>query len=194
MRRTLIAVAVTLTACGGESDPPPAPRLSREPVSVRGWITDVEGAAPQDRTVETETARRVQLFQATHVWVDNAPFVSGGVSENGGFMLLDVPPGNVTISFNAPGAEGARLVLQNIPGNADVLVPNLLLKKNGVALLDPNGVKVRIPANVPAPLPTELTAIVAGKSVYVVQVPLAQLEDRREYPTPAGFRPVATFK
>jgi hypothetical protein len=191
--KRFIYLALALAACA-ERDDPSMPRLSRAPVSVRGWIVDVEGAQPADRTPETEAARRAYLFQNTTVWVENAAFVSGGVAENGAFILLDVPPGNVTVSFTAPGAEGARLVLQNIPGNADVFVPNLLLKKNGVALLDPNGVKVRIAADVPGPLPTEQTAIVATKPVYVVQVPLTHLADRRDYPNPGGIRPVATFK
>ena len=192
MKRASLTILLILVACAEKESS--GPRLSREPVSVRGWINDVEGAAPAERTVETEAVRRLYLFQNTNISVDNAPFVSGAVAQNGAFILLDVPPGDVTVSFSAPGAEGAKLTLQNVPGNADVFVPNLLLKKNGVALLDPNGVKVRIPASVPGPLPTEQSAIIAGKQVYVLQVPLNDLADRREYPDPGGFRPVAIVK
>ncbi len=193
VRRLTLALILILIAC--DKHRRPFPNLSKEPTSVRGWINDVEGSAPPgERSIEMETARRAQLFQATSVWVENAPYVSGGVAENGAFILLDVPPGNVTISFRAPGIEATHFQLQNIPGNADVFIPNLLLKKNGVTLLDPEGVKVRIPATVPAPLPTNLAATVAGKNIFAVQTPLAAMVDRRDYPEPAGFRPVATYK
>src|SRR5437868_14434802 len=92
--------------CGGQSSP--APALSRAPISVRGWIADVEHPADgATRTVEAEMARRAQLFQSTSVFVENAPYVSGGVAENGSFVLLDVPPGNTRIAFTAPGAPEA---------------------------------------------------------------------------------------
>ena len=142
-----------------------------------------------------DSARRMQLFQSTNVWIDDAPYVSGGVAENGAFLLLDVPPGDITISFSAPGAPAAKLVLKNIPGNADVFVPSMLLKSNGVALLDPQAVKVRLAARVDKPTPTRLTASVAGLSVPVMNTPIGQMVDRHDYPVlPAGFRPLATVK
>jgi len=96
------------------------------------------------RTVETEAARKAQLYQSINVWIEGAPYVSGALQENGSFLLLDVPPGNVTISFAAPGAPDAKLVLQNIPGNADVYVPALILAKNSVKFADPAAVQVRM--------------------------------------------------
>src|SRR5215467_5508634 len=75
--------------------------LSKEPISVRGWVADVEGSPTVPlKTAETEAVRKNQLFQSTDVQVDNAPYVSGGVAENGSFILLDVPPGTVTLTFN----------------------------------------------------------------------------------------------
>jgi len=188
-----VLLLILAIACGpGDSN---APRVSKEPISVRGWIVDVAGSprAPFS-TPETDVVRRIQLFQATNVWVDNAPYVSGGVAENGAFLLLDVPPGNITISFSAPGAPNARLVLQNIPGNADVFVPSVILKADGVAFLDPKSVRVRLAANVDRPTPAHLTANVAGLAVPVMNTPIAQMVDRHDYPVPVGFRPVATFK
>ena len=165
---------------------PNAPRVSGEPVSVRGWIADVEGST---YTVKT------QLFQSTNVWVDNAPYVSGGVAENGSFLLLDVPPGNVTITFTAPGAPAARLVLQNIPGNADVLVPALLLRRGSVALLDPKGVQVRMAAHISRPMPTGGTVVVAGISIPVMNAPYAAMVDRHDYPNPPrATTPLATVR
>jgi hypothetical protein len=189
-----LVVLLLFGACTGEL---PSAHLSKEPTSIRGWIADVEGASPDGayRTVETESARRIQLFQSTNIWVENAPYVSGGVADTGAFLLLDVPPGSITVSFTAPGAQNAKLVMQNVPGNADVLVPGLVLKPNGVALLDPKAVKVRVAAKIDKARPTKLTAVIAGVPVPVMEVPIAEMVDRRDYPdAPSTVAPVATVK
>jgi hypothetical protein len=189
-----VAILLLVVACS-DSDPN-APRVSKEPISVRGWIVDVAGSpkAPFP-TPETEAVRRTQLFQSIGVWVDNAPYVSGGIAENGAFILLDVPPGNTTITFTPPGATGARLILENIPGNADVLIPAMLLKGDSVELLEPTNVKVRLSASVRHPTPAGVTARVAGLSVPVLNMPIAAMTDRQDYPSPpAGLKPLATFK
>ena len=148
MKRAAILVSIAfLAACGGSEKPAPNTIVSKEPVSVRGWIDDVEGSK-RSETLELETARRTQLFQGTNIWVDGADYVTGGVAENGAFILLDVPPGNATIPFAAPGAETAKLILQDIPGNADVFVPYLVLQKDGAHVVKPEAIKVRIGAPV----------------------------------------------
>lgn len=195
MKRSIVLATILLASCGGnEGTRPSTQMLSKNPVSVRGWIADVEGANRGEvQTPETEGARLVQLFQSTSVWIENATFVSGGVAETGAFILLDVPPGNVTVSFNAPGAETAQLVLEDIPGNADVLVPALLLRNGGSRLLQPQAVRVRVPAQVKAPRPTGRYARVAGVPVPIVEVPLRALNDRRDYPE-RGVRPLAIVR
>jgi enamine deaminase RidA (YjgF/YER057c/UK114 family) len=190
VKRILCIVLLTLAACSSEK---PKPAVSKEPVSVRGWIEDVEGSGHATNP-DMETARRTQIFQATSIWVDNADYVSGGVAENGSFILLDVPPGNQTIGFAAPGADQARVVLQNIPGNADVFIPGLILKKNGARVMKPAAVKVRVPARIEKEKPTGKMATVAGVQVPIIDVPIAAMIDRHDYPKPEGFRPVATFK
>ena len=192
MKRLVLLFAAAVVACGG-SETRPGNVVSKEPVSVRGWIQDVEGAQ-HSTNPDMESARLSQLFQATQIWVEGAEYVSGGVAPNGAFILLDVPPGNATIGFSAPGAEQARLVLQNIPGNADVMIPAIILKANGSTIADPKAIKVRVPANIAKAQPEGKNAIVGGAQVVVVDVPLAQLVDRHDYPQPAGFRPVATYK
>ncbi|HKO56472.1 MAG TPA: hypothetical protein VJ276_11380 [Thermoanaerobaculia bacterium] len=189
----VLAVVLLLAACTGEL---PSAHLAKEPISLRGWIADVDGSSNGAfRTVETESARRVQLFQSTNIWVENAPYVSGGVADTGAFLLLDVPPGNITVSFTAPGAQNAKLVMQNVPGNADVLIPALQLKANGVALLDPKAVKVRVAAKIDKARPTKMTATIAGVLVPVIEVPIAEMVDRRDYPdAPSTVAPVATVK
>jgi hypothetical protein len=146
-------------------------------------------------TVETDAARKRELFGGTNVWVANAPYVSGGVAETGAFLLLDVPPGNITITFSAPGAPAARLVLSQIPGNADVFVPSILLKKDTVVLLDPASVKVRVAAQVDAASPTGAFAMVAGQRIPVIRTPITKMIDRLDYPNaPSAQAPLATVK
>lgn len=192
MRRAALicSVLILITACGGSES-----GVSSAPLSVRGWVEDVEGSgAGQVKTIETEIWRRGALFSATSIWVENSPMVSGGIAQNGSFILLDVPKGNSTIGFNAPGAESARLSLQNIPGNADVMIPRILLKKGAATVLDPKQILVRIPGKVTVRTPTGKTAIVGGFTVPVFEVPLAELMDRRDYPAPPGFTPLATVR
>jgi hypothetical protein len=106
-----------------------------------------------------------------------------------------VPPGNVTITFSAPGVPASRLVLGQIPGNADVFVPAILLKRDTVALLDPNSVKVRLAAPVDKATPTGAFAIVAGQRVPVTRTPIKEMIDRLDYPNPpAAQAPLATVK
>lgn len=186
-----MAAALLLLACSAGPNDPNTVKLSKEPISVRGWIAAVEtpGNDPMFRTVETEAARRTAVMQGTSVWVENAPYVSGGVAENGSFILLDVPPGNVTVEFTAPGVPVAKVRLENIPGNADVLIPGLVLKPDGTAVADPKGLQVRLAAKIARPRATKLSARVAGVPVAVVEVPTAAMVDRRDYPNPPGFGP-----
>jgi hypothetical protein len=180
--RCFLLLTFAAFACGPE---PNTPHVSKEPLSVRGWISDVEGSPSAPfRTAETEAVRKLHLFQSTSVWVENAPYVSGGVAENGSFILLDVPPGNTTITFSAPGAAAAKLVLQKVPGNADVVIPAILLRRDSVALLDPKAVKVRLAARVNRAVPAGMIAQVAGVAVPVMNTPIAAMSDRHDYPNP----------
>ena len=194
-KRFILILALLAAACGGGKEPA-GPHVARDPISVRGWIVDVDtGPNNAYHTIETEAARKQNLFRGTNVWIENAPYVSGGVAETGAFLLLDVPPGNVTITFSAPGAPAARLVLGKIPGNADVFVPAMMLKRDGVALLDPASVKVRLADNIDKATPTGAFATVAGQRVPVMRTPINQMIDRLDYPTPPSMQaPLATVK
>jgi hypothetical protein len=192
MRRLLVPLLLlAFVACGGSevgSFRPPS-----EPVSVRGWILDVKGAQ-RGETIEMEMARRGQLFLSSSVWVENGDYASGGIAENGAFVILDVPPGNPVVGFNAPGAETAKVVMQNVPPLADVFIPDLILENGGATVFDPKKIVVRLAGNVAKPTPTGKTATVAGYTVPVIEVPTNQMIDRRDYPDVPGFRPVATVK
>ncbi len=193
MTRRLALALLLLAACKGAERGDSIYDLSRSPVSVRGWINDVAGAK-RGETMEMEIARRTELFTSSSVWVEHAQYASGGIAENGAFIVLDVPPLNATIGFNAPGAESAQLVLKDVPGNADVFIPDLVLENGGAKVLDPKKILIRVPADVAKAAPTGKNATVAGYTVPIIATPLGQLSDRREYPNPGGFRPVATFK
>jgi hypothetical protein len=184
---------LVLAACGGETSDSSVHSLSRTPISVRGWILDVKGAQ-HEAAPEVEIARRTQIFQASSVWVENTEFASGGIAENGAFIVLDVPPNAATLGFNAPGAENARVVLEGVPGTSDVFIPDVILEPNGATVLDPKKIQVRLPADVDKQRATGKFAKVAGYSVPIVETPIAQMTDRRDYPNPGGFRPVATVK
>jgi hypothetical protein len=194
VRGLAIALVFLVVSCGGEpQDPNSVYSMSRKPVSVRGWIHDVKGAKRAEN-LDMELARRTELFNATSVWVENTQFASGGIAQNGAFIILDVPPQTATIGFNAPGAETARLVIENVPGTADVIIPDLVLEPGGATVLDPKAIQVRLPGEVDQPRPTGQSAKIAGHLVPIVETPIAQMTDRREYPMPPGFRPVATVK
>lgn len=195
MRRTVIALTLLVFAScgGGEKGETNVYSLARNPISVRGWILDVKGSK-HEQIADMEIARRTQLFQSTTVWVENTEFASGGVAENGAFIVLDVPPNQAILGFNAPGAETARLALEGVPGTADVFIPDVILEPNGATVFDPKKIIVRLPAEVDKPTPSGKTAKVAGYTVPIINTPLREMIDRREYPNPGGFRPVATVR
>lgn len=192
---TLVVTSLTLalTACSGDEATKNVYAMSRQPVSVRGWIVDVKGSK-HEQVPDMEIARRAQVFQSTSVWVENTEFASGGIGENGAFIVLDVPPLKATLGFNAPDAENAKLLLEGVPGTADVFIPDLILEPNGATVLDPKKILVRLPADVAKASLSGKTAKVAGYTVPIINTPIAQMIDRREYPSPGGFRPVATVR
>lgn len=197
MRRTfvLLLLPTLLLACGGREDDGriTVDQISRKPLSVRGWVLDVKDAKKAE-TFEMEIARRHEIFLASSIWVENSPYSSGGFAENGAFIVLDVPPGNAVLGLNAPGAEDARIVLENVPGSADVFIPDVILEPGGAKVADASKILVRVAANVDARRNTGKTARVAGYEVPVWEAPVKELMDRREYPDPGVVRPVATVK
>ncbi|HUR82324.1 MAG TPA: hypothetical protein VM733_16280 [Thermoanaerobaculia bacterium] len=189
LRRMLLLALFALAACKRGEDF----KISSNPTSVRGWVMDVKGAR-RGETIELELARRTELFANTSVWVENVAYATGGIAENGSFIVLDVPPENATLGFNAPGAETGRVELRGVPANADVLIPSIILQNGGATVHDPSKILVRIGGDVDKPRPTGKTAKVAGYDVPIMEVPMASLEDRRQYPPVPGYRPVATVR
>src|SRR5919206_4288344 len=169
-RRIAFFTLFLLVACG-EPDPNSSQAIARNPVSVRGWVLDVKGAQHAE-TAELEIARRTELFAGASVWVEDTQYASGGIAENGAFIILDVPLEKATIGFQMTGADQARLVLENVPPNAEVFIPNVILEPGGATVHDPKAILVRIPdAGVDKPAPTGKTAKVAGYTVPVLAAP-----------------------
>lgn len=197
MNRLAPLLALLALACWGRPEPG-TPVVSKEPISVRGWILDVESASEPTtyKTVETEAARKAAMFQAMNIWIDNAPYVSGGVAPTGAFLLLDVPPGTAVIELTPPGGVTARLRMEKIPGNADVYLPGLVLRKDQIIVTDPNAVKVRMAARVPKAVPSGAFVLIGGHRVPVMRTPIVEMTDRHDYPTPpnSGPAPLATVK
>jgi hypothetical protein len=192
-RRTLLLALFLIVACG-ESDPNSPATMSRTPCSVRGWVLDVKGAKRAE-TPDLEIARRTELFATASVWVEDTQYASGGIAENGAFVILDVPPQKAIIGFQMNGADQAKVVLENIPPTADVFIPDVILEPGGATVYDPKAIQVRIPdGDVDKPTPTGRTAKVAGYTVPVLKAPYSAFGDRRDYPNPGGFRPVATVR
>lgn len=194
MRSAAAAIlCALLLSCSNEK---PAAAVSKDPVSVRGWIADVDTGAPSDRfrTVETEIARRTAAFQAMNVWVEGAAYASGGVAENGSFIFLDVPPGKTAIGFSTTGVPQAMLTLENVPPNADVFVPGLVLTPKGITVADPKAIRIRLAARIAKPAPAGLTATVAGITVPVINVPINSMIDRHDYPVPPSSTPAPIAK
>ena len=192
MARITLVLALLLTvACGKPGD---VGEISGQPCSVRGWVLDVKGAK-QAESPQLEIARRTELFATAAIWVEDTEYASGGISGNGAFLVLDVPPQKATLGFQATGADQAQLPMEGVPAGADVLIPNVILEPGGATVLDPKAILVRVPnGDVDKRTPTGKTAKIAGHTVPILLAPYADLADRREYPNPGGFRPVATFK
>jgi hypothetical protein len=187
-----LVLALLLTvACGKPSE---VQSMSRQPCSVRGWVLDVKGAKHEE-TAQLELARRTELFATASVWIEETQYASGGIAENGAFIILDVPPQKAVIGFQANGADQARLPMEGVPPYADVLIPDVILENGGATVLDPKAILIRVPdGDIEKRTPTGKTAKIAGYTVPIVLAPFSEMMDRRDYPNPGGFRPVATFK
>lgn len=183
--RFLILATALVAACGEQ--PSGTPRISREPVSIRGWISDaVTGPRPTYQVLTGDVQRKMLLFQQTNVSIEGAPFASGGVAENGAFIVLDVPPGDVTLTFSAPGIPSTGLQLRGVPPNADVYLDEIVLTPSEVQLIQPEKVLVRVPGESSQEKQEEIASstFTGARRLRVVRVPLREMTDRRDYPTP----------
>ncbi len=187
MRIALTAVVTTLAftviSCGPSEG---RPEVSKTPASLRGWIGDIE-LPPNEmyRLMEQTTGinqLKLQILQDTSLSVEGQ-IATGGLEDNGAFIILDVAPGNTTIIFSAPGLPENMLMLEGVPPNADILLPGVELTLAGPKI-DATRVVVRIPEKRGGPTPIPPPVRVMGQEVPVRAVGLGELIDRRDYPAP----------
>lgn len=191
---------IAMTACGGgnEKAAEGSSSMSRSPASVRGWVADIQSTPTNYSVVKpmSDSALRSDLFSRTNVYVANAQFASGGIAENGSFILLDVPPGSVNVVFQIPGYRDASLQLTGVPENADVLIPGVIVTPTGARPADGAAIQVRVPGETKRA--TGQFATVGGVRVPVTEAPLSEMVDRRDYPEPpkgpAAVKPLATVR
>ena len=180
---------VTLLIPAGCSGPSPddGSGPGKHPVSVRGWIADVE-LPPSDMMMVTDPLVAMQkkyaMFRDTAISVEGVTYVSGAMAETGAFIMLDVPPGDSIINFQPPGMPDAQLKLRQIPGSGDVMLPGLLIRGTTVVLKNPEDAMVRVPGKGTERRKLDIPAFVGDQQIAVWEVPFAELSDRREYPTP----------
>jgi hypothetical protein len=187
MRRKLIPfLSLLLIPLGCSAPEGPGQGPGNTPISVRGWISYVQ-LPPQELMKVTDPVkarqRMVQFLRDTNLYVVDMPFVSGSIAETGAFIMLDVPPGDVTVRFQPPGLPEGELVLRNLPGNADVILPGLTIDGEKVSLLDPSKAVVRIPSEGSERRKLDLVVMVGDQQIDVWEVPYNDLVDRREFPT-----------
>lgn len=199
MRRLFVLLLLVAAGCGEEGNTASKTLpLSRTPVSIRGWIADIV-EPPGAPTPENETLRmqrKIDFFRETNMSVENVPYASGGLGESGSFVILDAPPGRVVVVFLVPGFPAeSRLVLENVPPNADVLIPGIVLHPDRVELADPSRVVVRLASNVRERNEIASNVRVAGKPVRLFQAPVSEMMDRRDYPEPAPrYEPIGIVR
>ncbi len=181
--------------CGKPAGPGSGPRPTDSPVSVRGWIADID-LPPSELMKVADPAlmlqRKYALFRSTNIAIEGAPFASGAVSEWGSFILLDVPPGDVTIYFTPPGIGEAVLQLKNVPGNADVMLPALKIKGNKVIIGNPAEAIVRLAGSGTVRKKLEMKVFAGDTEMQVYEVPLGEMNDRRDYPVITRTAPAGT--
>jgi hypothetical protein len=181
---TVLLCCGLIAACS-PSETGSAPRNA--PVSVRGWIADVE-LPPSDLMMVTDPYLQIQrkyaMFRETAIWVEGVEYVSGGVAETGAFIMLDVPPGDTTVTFQPPGLGQAQLTLRQIPPSGDVILPGLLIKGTEIVLFKPEEAMVRVPVSGTERRKLDIPAYVGNQRIDVWEIPMSEMTDRREYPTP----------
>lgn len=178
MRSKVVWIVLLLPAliqCGGEEGNV-RDELPEGPVSIRGWVTRVDGVP--------NYGQDGNLYDL-NAYVEGIERVSGGIRDNGTFVILGVPPGSSTIVFQAPGVEDAAIHFEGLPPRADVLIPGVVLTPGGAAISEPEQAKVRIPRGRAGEVEQiESTTTANGVTLPTYLVPTRELGDRLNHPKP----------
>lgn len=161
----------------------------RSPVSIRGYIWDIDIPAPAMPgtlsvvdPAQADTERKARIFGQTYISIDDVNYASGGLIDTGAFVILDAPPRDVTMLIQPPVVPDQRIVMHRIPPNADVYLPGIIIDRQGLRFADPSKLRVRIPGETARG--TGQTAQIGPHEVPIEEVPVSELMNRREYPEP----------
>lgn len=182
----IVAAALILSGCADTPELAAERERRRSPISIRGWIWDVEAPAPTvPGTLSVvgelgDQERKARIFQQTYISIDNVTYASGGLIDTGAFVILDAPPRNLTMLIQTPVFTDYRIPMQRIPPNADVYLPGIVLDAKGVHFAEPEKLRVRIPGEKSGP--TGETALIGGHEVPIETATISELVNRREYP------------
>lgn len=188
----VLVTGLLLTATAGCKDTPELAaerERRRSPISVRGWIWDIEAPAVNRsdtlsvvNPAQAEFQRKQRLFADTNMSVENVTRASGGLLDTGAFIILDAPPRSLTVLFQAPVVGDHRLPMSNIPPNADVYLPGMIIGSEGIRFAEPEKIRVRVVG--PESRRTGEMAQIGPHQVPIEEVTVAEMVDRRDYPAP----------
>ena len=192
MRRASLLLALLCFACSDSESLDHEGRGSfrRGPLSIRGWFDEIAvGTPPADVFSVTDPNARIpayqrQLFEETNISLEGVSYASGGVSDNGAFIILDAPPGDLTLNMQAPGVPLVQMTLEDIPPNADVFIPGIKLYSDRFEIVRPDQILIRVPIRGGERRKSTQTARVGEHTVDIWQVPLREMMDRRDWPVP----------
>jgi len=186
---SLLLTVCVIAACGeGEKSPR---RPAQDPVSIRGWILDIEGIPSDSPDLVFPSLNRspIQYVLEANAYIPDQQFVSGTI-ENGSFVMLDVANGDVTIMFQAAGIADSAMKIKGVPPSADLVLPGIVIGKERTYLIDPTKAMVRIPSNVAEVEEIPSTTFVNGDKVPTFNIPIKKMGDRMNtmergmWPTP----------
>ena len=198
MKRLLILLSISclvtlLPGCGGgeSSDSEDRGSFRKGPISIRGWVSEIDIGQPDQSGVfsvtglgQGKTAYQKRLLEETNISIEGVGYASGRIVDSGSFIILDSPPGDLLVNFQAPGVSLVQLALRGIPPNSDVFVPGVKLYPDRLEILEPEKIVVRVPGSGTERKLREEPAMVAGHRVDVWEVPLREMMDRRDMPFP----------
>lgn len=192
MRRASLLLALLCLACSDSESLDREDRGSfrRGPLSIRGWFSEIAvGPPPAEVFAVTDPNARVspyqrQLFEQTNISLEGITYASGGVADNGAFIILDAPPGSLTLNMQAPGVPLVQMSIENIPPNADVFIPGIKLYPDRFEIVRPDQILIRVPVRAGERRKSGETARVGAHRVDIWEVPLREMMDRRDWPVP----------
>jgi len=183
MRKALVSIVLLglgglLTSCGE----PRHSNVVNKPASIRGWINEIEKTLPPgvDPSVVMQGQTLEDYLRDANVYLKGTVKVTGGLM-NGAFVMLDIPSGDETIVFQAPGIDESAMTIKGIPPTADVVLSGVNVTKHGAKLADPSKAVIRIAAKVDEIREIPSTTTIDGVKIRTVEVPLRLMGDRMNY-------------